>query len=99
MHQAMFWEKREEQRVQCMLCPQRCLIAPGRQGFCKVRVNEEGLLCTVNYGKCSSCGMDPVEKKPLYHFFPGSSIFSVGTFGCNLRCGFCQNWSIAHGKP
>lgn len=99
MHQAMFWEEKENQRVQCMLCPQRCLIAPGRRGFCKVRVNEEGSLYTVNYGKCSSYGMDPIEKKPLYHFFPGSSIFSVGTFGCNFRCGFCQNWSIAHGEP
>ncbi len=99
MHKAMFWKKAEEQRVQCILCPQKCLIAPERRGFCKVRVNEEGSLYSVNYGKCSSYGFDPIEKKPLYHFLPGSSIFSVGTFGCNFRCGFCQNWSIAHGDP
>ena len=99
MHQAMFWEILHDGKVQCHLCPQRCLIAPGRKGFCRVRQNENGALFTRNYAKCSSYGLDPTEKKPLYHFYPGSNIFSVGTFGCNLRCGFCQNWSIAHGEP
>lgn len=99
MQQAMFWEKKENERVQCFLCPQLCLIAPERKGFCRVRLNQNGSLYTLNYGKCTSYGMDPIEKKPLYHFYPGSYIFSVGTFGCNLRCGFCQNWSIAHGEP
>ncbi len=99
MKQAMFWEKTGDDKVQCLLCPQKCVIAPGRKGFCRVRLNSGGELFTINYGKCSSYGMDPIEKKPLYHFYPGSYIFSVGTFGCNLRCGFCQNWSIAHGDP
>jgi len=99
MHPAMFWEKSKDDKVQCLLCPQKCVIAPGRNGFCRVRQNEDGKLYTLNYGKCSSYGLDPIEKKPLYHFYPGSYIFSVGTFGCNLRCGFCQNWTIAHGDP
>lgn len=99
MHQAMFWEKSADNKVQCLLCPQKCIIANGKKGFCRVRKNEDGTLYTLNYAKCSSSGMDPIEKKPLYHYYPGSSIFSVGTFGCNLRCGFCQNWSIAHGDP
>lgn len=99
MHQAMFWEKARDDKVQCRLCPQGCLIAEGKKGYCRVRQNTGGTLYTINYGKCSSYGVDPIEKKPLYHFYPGSYIFSVGTFGCNLRCGFCQNWSIAHEDP
>ncbi len=99
MREAMYWEKTQDEKVQCRLCPQKCVIAAGRKGFCRVRKNEGGTLFTVNYGKCSSYGMDPIEKKPLYHFYPGSYIFSVGTFGCNLRCGFCQNWTIAQGDP
>ena len=99
MHQAMYWEKAEGDKIQCLLCPQQCIIAPGRKGFCRVRLNEGGKLYSINYGRCSSYGMDPIEKKPLYHFNPGSYIFSAGTFGCNFRCGFCQNWSIAQGDP
>lgn len=100
MHPAMFWEKNDEDsKVQCLLCPQRCVIGEGKKGFCRVRSNSGGSLFTINYGRCSSYGIDPIEKKPLYHFYPGSNIFSVGTFGCNLRCGFCQNWTIAHGDP
>lgn len=99
MQPAMYWEKAQNGKVQCLLCPQKCVIARDRDGFCRVRHNEGGSLYTKNYGKCTSFGMDPIEKKPLYHFHPGSYIFSVGTFGCNLRCGFCQNWQIAHGDP
>jgi pyruvate formate lyase activating enzyme len=64
-----------------------------------VRENREGTLYATNYGECSSYALDPIEKKPLYHFYPGSFIFSLGTVGCNLRCGFCQNWQIAHEDP
>lgn len=99
MQQAMFWEKTQADKVKCRLCPQGCVIADGKKGYCRVRQNHGGTLYTMNYGKCSSYGIDPIEKKPLYHFYPGSYIFSVGTFGCNLRCGFCQNWSIAHENP
>lgn len=81
--------------VQCFLCPQECRIRPGRRGLCRYRRNYQGKLHAVSYGRVSSSGYDPIEKKPLYHFMPGSYIFSVGTVGCNLACGFCQNWPIS----
>jgi len=99
LREAMFYEKKEPDLVQCRLCPKLCAIREGRKGFCRVRQNRGGTLYPVNYGQVSSCGLDPIEKKPLYHFYPGSAIFSLGTIGCNLRCGFCQNWQIAHGDP
>lgn len=96
----MFWESHgEDGKVQCLLCPQKCIIAGGRTGFCRVRRNDGGILYSLNYSRVSSYGMDPIEKKPLYHFYPGAHIFSAGTIGCNLRCGFCQNWQIAHEEP
>lgn len=100
MKEALFWKKKDDgDKVQCLLCPQQCVIAAGRTGFCRVRRNDGGNLYTMNYGRVSSYGIDPIEKKPLYHFYPGTLIFSAGTVGCNLRCGFCQNWQIAHGDP
>ncbi|MDN5331879.1 MAG: pyruvate formate lyase activating enzyme [Tepidanaerobacteraceae bacterium] len=93
--EAMFYEKEEGELVRCLLCPHRCAISPGRSGTCRVRKNIDGRLYSTNYGRISSLGMDPIEKKPLYHFYPGSIIFSVGSFGCNFRCKFCQNWQIA----
>ncbi|MCL6635358.1 MAG: AmmeMemoRadiSam system radical SAM enzyme [Peptococcaceae bacterium] len=99
MREAMFYEKKDGARVHCRLCPKLCTIREGHQGFCRVRQNRGGTLYPVNYGRVSSCGMDPIEKKPLYHFYPGHYILSLGTAGCNLRCGFCQNWEIAHGDP
>jgi pyruvate formate lyase activating enzyme len=97
--EARFYEKQEDNQVWCRLCPQSCHIKPGHAGFCRARKNEGGTLYSLNYGRISSFGIDPVEKKPLYHFHPGSNILSVGTFGCNLHCGFCQNWQIVHGDP
>lgn len=99
MREALFYEKKAENTVLCRLCPKSCLIKEGHTGFCRVRENRAGTLYTLNYGQCSSCNADPMEKKPLYHFYPAHTILSVGTFGCNLRCGFCQNWEIAHGSP
>ncbi|MHB0887082.1 MAG: AmmeMemoRadiSam system radical SAM enzyme [Bacillota bacterium] len=100
MHEAMFWHKSEgragaDGRVDCVLCPVFCHIAPGKLGACRARKNVDGTLFSLNYGLVASYGMDPIEKKPLYHFYPGSYIFSVGTFGCNLHCAFCQNWEIS----
>lgn len=95
MREAMFYEKGERGSVECSLCPHRCAIAPGRSGLCRVRKNVDDALYSTNYGRVSSLNMDPIEKKPLYHFYPGSPIFSVGSFGCNFRCKFCQNWQIA----
>lgn len=99
MKEARFYEKLDNERVECRLCPHNCHIQPGQSGFCRVRKNEKGVLYSLNYGRVSSWGIDPIEKKPLYHFYPGSQILSVGTFGCNFRCGFCQNWQIAQQVP
>lgn len=81
--------------VQCGLCPHRCVLKQGTFGLCKVRHGSEGTLALPFYGNISSISIDPIEKKPLYHFRPGSSIFSVGFVGCNLHCPFCQNWEIS----
>lgn len=81
--------------VACDLCPHRCRIGPGGRGRCRYRENQAGHLVSTNYGRISASGYDPIEKKPLYHFLPGSYILSLGTVGCNLRCGFCQNWRIS----
>jgi len=97
--EALYYEKKEDNMAACRLCPKLCTVQEGKAGFCRVRRNRGGTLYAANYGKVTSCGLDPIEKKPLYHFYPGSYILSFGTLGCNLRCGFCQNWSIAHGNP
>jgi len=99
LYPARHYEAAEEGAVRCLLCPRRCVIKPGKAGVCRVRLNVEGRLFTANYAQVTSYAMDPMEKKPLYHFYPGSYIFSLGTLGCNLHCQFCQNWTIAHGNP
>lgn len=81
--------------VQCTLCPHYCSIAPAQTGLCGSRRNADGQLCLTNYGQVAATHIDPIEKKPLYHFLPGSLILSFGNNGCNLRCPFCQNWSIS----
>ncbi len=87
------------QGVICSLCPKGCIIGEGGTGFCRVRKNIGKKLYTTNYAACSSCALDPIEKKPLYHFYPGSLILSLGTWGCNFSCSFCQNWQIAQELP
>jgi len=96
LKEAMFYEKVPDSKVHCFLCPWHCKIAPGKGGFCGVRQNIEGKLYSLIYGKVSSLAIDPIEKKPLFHFYPGSSVLSLGTYGCNMRCGHCQNWQISH---
>lgn len=91
---ALYWEK-EKDKIRCKLCPKNCLILEGKRGFCRVRESKEGVLWTKIYAECSSPALDPIEKKPLYHFYPGTDIFSIGTIGCNLGCKFCQNWHIS----
>ena len=83
------------QKVRCELCPRHCNLADGAIGVCKGRWNQDGLIRPLNYGCITSFALDPIEKKPLYHFFPGSYILSVGSFGCNFKCPFCQNHSIS----
>ena len=85
--------------VQCELCPKRCVIEPGQSGECRVRINIDGVLRTVVYGFPCSIHIDPIEKKPLFHFLPGSKILSVATVGCNLHCRNCQNWEISQANP
>jgi len=86
-------------KVQCELCPKLCLIQPGQSGECRVRINIDGVLRTVVYGYPCSIHIDPIEKKPLFHFLPGSSILSIATVGCNLHCKNCQNWEISQANP
>jgi len=92
---ADFWKKFDGSAVQCSLCPHNCVIKLGQKGICGVRHNIDGKLYSLNYFVASSGNLDPIEKKPLYHFMPGSSILSLGTFGCNFSCKFCQNYSIS----
>jgi len=86
-------------KVQCELCPKRCLLESGQSGECRVRINIDGILRTVVYGYPCSAHVDPVEKKPFFHFLPGSKTFSLATVGCNLHCKNCQNWEISQANP
>ena len=95
MKEAMFYEKRSASQVHCGLCRFRCLIADGHRGICGVRENRGGTLYTLVYGRAVAEHVDPIEKKPLYHFQPGSRTFSIATAGCNFRCLHCQNYSIS----
>ena len=95
MHEARLYEKLGEGKVRCHLCAHRCTIADGKRGICQVRENRKGVLYTLVYGLSISQAVDPVEKKPLFHFYPGSTAFSYATVGCNFRCSFCQNWQIS----
>ncbi|RJX36391.1 MAG: AmmeMemoRadiSam system radical SAM enzyme [Desulfarculus sp.] len=96
MHEAMLYDKLDQdQKVRCRLCAHNCLIDEGKRGVCMVRRNQGGVLYTLVYGKPISGNVDPIEKKPLFHFLPGSSSYSIATVGCNFRCGFCQNWDIS----
>lgn len=95
MKEALLYDKLESDRVLCRLCRHGCKIDTGKRGICGVRMNEEGTLYTLVYDKVVSTNIDPIEKKPLFHFVPGTRSFSIATVGCNFRCSFCQNWSIS----
>lgn len=95
MKEALFYHKLPSSKVKCELCPHYCLISAGRRGICGVRENRGGILCSLVYGKIIASHVDPIEKKPLFHFLPGSASYSIATEGCNLRCSFCQNWEIS----
>lgn len=89
------WISLDEKRIQCRLCPRNCILTEGQYGFCRVRQNVGGTMKLQVYEKCCGLSIDPIEKKPLYHFLPGSKILSFGTNGCNLDCQFCQNWRLS----
>ncbi|UTC94542.1 AmmeMemoRadiSam system radical SAM enzyme [Treponema denticola] len=105
MKEAEFWKnessflENEDDKIRCLLCPHRCLIKEGQSSRCLSRKNIGGKLYSLNYGKVLGAALDPIEKKPLYRFYPSSYIFSVGTFGCNFDCLFCQNHSLVHSVP
>ena len=92
---ALYYETLQDHFVRCTLCPHDCKIAPDHRGACGVRINREGQLFTVVGNRIVSAEIDPIEKKPLFHFLPGSTAYSIATVGCNLRCRFCQNWTIS----
>jgi pyruvate formate lyase activating enzyme len=97
-HQARWWQKTDTSKILCTLCPRYCKIGPGQSGFCYIRQNVDGTLVTAGYGHPTGFAVDPIEKKPLNHFLPGTGILSFGTAGCNLGCKFCQNWSMSKAK-
>jgi len=97
MERASYWDARDDGRIECVLCPHHCRLKEGQTGFCKVRKNVGGELYALTYGKVSAIHDDPIEKKPLYHFYPGSDILSIGGIGCSLSCDFCQNRALVDG--
>ncbi|MDD5510041.1 MAG: AmmeMemoRadiSam system radical SAM enzyme [Dehalococcoidales bacterium] len=99
MHEAMLYDKLGEQRVRCNTCQWRCIINPGMFGVCRIYRNQDGTLYNLNYASVSSLAADPIEKKPLFHFFPGSLALSLGSWGCNFHCLDCQNWKISCPEP
>ncbi len=98
-HPAMFWQPLPENRVECTLCPRACQVADVERGYCGVRENQGGQYQTLVYGALCSANVDPIEKKPLFHYLPGTTTFSVATAGCNIECKFCQNWQISQFRP
>jgi len=93
--EARYYDKLKDEKVQCRLCPHLCVISEGYKGICKVRHNKNGILNALNYESFSAINFDPIEKKPLYHFFPGKDILSFGAIGCNFHCACCQNYEIS----
>jgi len=98
IHPAKWWKKNDSGRILCTLCPRYCTIPDGKAGFCFIRQNINGQLVSTGYGRPTGFAVDPVEKKPLFHFHPGSDILSFGTAGCNLGCKFCQNWTMSKAR-
>lgn len=96
--EALYYTRLDDGVCRCDLCPRGCVIKPGKKGYCLSRENVDGRLMSALYGKVAAMQVDPIEKKPLYHFLPGTDLLSIGTIGCNLGCKFCQNWHLARGK-
>jgi pyruvate formate lyase activating enzyme len=95
--EAILYEK-VDNALNCKICQRRCLISPGKTGFCQMRENVDDKIYSLNYAAVSSAAVDPIEKKPLFHFYPGSMVFSLGSVGCNFRCRHCQNWGISQAE-
>jgi len=99
MKQALYYKLLGNDIVKCTLCPHNCMIKDNDRGFCNVRINKGGILYSEFFEKVTAVALDPIEKKPLYHFYPGTKILSVGSFGCNMKCLFCQNHQISQAIP
>ena len=97
--EARFYDKLPGKSVRCKLCPRECTVAAGDRGYCRVRENQKGTYFSLVHSRIVSAHIDPIEKKPFFHFFPGHNAFSVATVGCNVNCKFCQNWEISQAKP
>ena len=97
-HPAKHWHPLDDGRLQCDICPRDCKLREGQRGACFVRGMADGQMVLTTYGRSSGFCIDPIEKKPLNHFYPGTSVFSFGTAGCNLTCKFCQNWDISKSR-
>ncbi|MDH4222317.1 MAG: AmmeMemoRadiSam system radical SAM enzyme [candidate division Zixibacteria bacterium] len=97
--EAKYYKKLEHKEIECQLCPRKCKVGDRERGYCGVRENQKGIYYTLVYGLACSFHTDPIEKKPFFHFYPGSSAFSIATAGCNLNCKFCQNWEISQARP
>ncbi len=97
--EAKYYEKLDDNKVRCTLCPHYCTLKPGQPGICKTRINEDGILYTIAYANPVAVHVDPIEKKPLAHFYPTTGAFSISTAGCNLSCKNCQNWEISQASP
>ena len=97
--EARFYEELQEGLVRCTICPRRCVLKPGQRGFCGTRENRDGRLYSLIYGEVSASAVDPIEKKPLFHFEPGSLTFSISSVGCNFKCPWCQNYHLSWSRP
>ena len=98
-HEAAFYEKEDDGTVHCRLCPRGCRVREGQRGYCRVRENRAGKYYSLIYGRPCAMHLDPIEKKPFFHVYPGSQAYSIATVGCVLSCKFCQNWDISQAKP
>ena len=98
-HEARYYEKLPDRRVRCLLCPRMCVVGDKERGYCGVRENQGGKYVSLVYGRPVTLAIDPIEKKPLFHFLPGRKAFSIATAGCNVNCKFCQNWEISQVRP
>ena len=99
MHVAFYQQSLTDEKVKCLLCPHQCILHEGKTGICSTRQNRKGVLYTLAYDNPCSLNIDPIEKKPLFHFLPGSEILSIATAGCNFKCLNCQNWEISQSSP
>ncbi len=97
--EAKYYKKLEHKEIECQLCPRKCKVGDRERGYCGVRENRKGIYYTLVYGLACSVHNDPIEKKPFFHFLPGTNAFSIATAGCNLNCKFCQNWEISQARP